>query len=186
MHAEPEPPIDVRELERRARSAYERGRLRAAIGNAWPVLGLTAIALALGSRPWSIIAVASVLLVVVVAALHRGRGPGRVVPSAWLGGSLPLLAGLLSCRVPHTCAGSDCTSGCLVVCLVAAALGGAFVARRSAALAPGDREALLTAGLVAALTGSLGCIVIGAAGLSGLALGLAVVAVPALVVARAR
>jgi hypothetical protein len=175
--------LDLRDLERRARAAYERGRLRTATRDAWPVLGLAAIALALGSRPWSVVAVASVLFVVVVLALHRGRGSARVVLHALLGGSLPMLAGLLSCKVPHGCTGAGCTSGCMVVCLVAAAIGGAFVARRCAAL---DREAWVAAGLVAALTGGLGCIVVGVAGLAGLAIGLIAVAVPALVLARAR
>ena len=74
----------------------------------------------------------------------------------------------------------------MIACLGAAVLAGAFVARRCTVLARHDREALLAAGVVAGLTGGLGCIVVGTAGLAGLALGLAVVAIPTLVLARAR
>lgn len=181
MHAERPPTIDLRELERRARHAYERGRLRHALLAAWPVLALAALALVLGGRPWAVVPVALVLLALVVALLHRGGPRARAVVPGLLGGSLPMLAGLLSCRVPHACAGPGCLDGCMLICFASAVLGGAFVARSCHAIAPGDRDTLVAGGIVAALAGGLGCIVVGTAGLAGLALGLATVAVPTLI-----
>jgi hypothetical protein len=184
MRADPPPPhdrsVDLQALERRARAAYERGRLRHALVGAWPVLALAALALGLGGRAWAVGMVAAMLLVVVVAFLHRGGAAARAVVPGLLGGSPPMLAWLLSCRVPHGCAGPGCTDRCMLVCFTAALLGAAFLARRCQTMADGRREALLAGGAVAALVGGMGCIVLGAVGLSGLALGLLVIAVPVL------
>lgn len=181
MHVDPPTPVDLRELERRARAAYERGRLWRALLGAWPVLALGGLALTLGGRPWAVGPVALVLLALVVLLLHRGGHPARAVVPGLLGGSIPMLAALLSCRVPHGCTGHGCTDGCMLVCFAAAVLGGAFMARSCQAFARGHRDVLAAGAAVAVLVGGLGCVVLGAAGLFGLALGLAVVAVPTLV-----
>lgn len=181
MRADVQPPIDLEDLQHRARAAYERGRTRHAVLGAWPVVALFGIALLLGGRPWAVTAIAIALFAAVVVFLRRGGVAARAVMPGLLGGSLPMLAGLLSCRVPHGCSGAACTDRCLLVCFCAAALGGAFVARSCRAIAPGRRDVLAVGGLVAAVTGGLGCVLVGAAGLAGLALGLGAVALPTMI-----
>lgn len=179
--------VDLEDLERRARTAYERGRWRRACLDAWPMLVLVGLAFTFGSRPWSVAVLAVVLLAAVVVMGHHGRAWRRAITPGVVAGSLPLVVGLSACHIPHTCGGPSCTAWCMPMVGAAALLGGLLVARRVLRAQTPDRVAeLLSAALLASLTGAMGCIAIGLGGMLGLAAGIAVGTVPALVVARPR
>ena len=178
--------VDDNELRDRARHAYERARMRAAVLGAWPVLVLMGVCFALGMRTWFVVAVASVHAIVVVAFLHRGRACGRAVTLGWLAGSLPFVVSLLGCRVPHACAGGSCMAWCLPACLLASFVAGALVVRHALGRGTDRREAAFAAATIAALTGGMGCAMLGLGGAVALLGGLAIVTAPAMLVAARR
>lgn len=167
--------VDPNELRRAAQRAYERARLRAAVLGAWPVLALAGVCLALGMRTWFVVAVALVHAFVVVAFLHRGRAAARAVTTGWLAGSLPFVVSLIGCRMPHACAGGSCFAWCLPACLLASFVGGVVVVRHALARPTERREAAFAAAMVAALTGGMGCAMLGLGGAVALFAGLALV-----------
>lgn len=179
--------VDLEELEQRAHAAYERGRWRRASLDAWPVLVLVGLAFAFGSRPWSVAMLAAVLLATVVVMGHHGRAWKRAIVPGLVAGSLPMVVGLSACHIPHACGGPACTAWCMPMVGAAALLGGLLVGRRAVRAQPSGYVAeLLPAALLASLTGAMGCIAIGVGGMLGLAAGIAVGTIPALVAARVR
>ena len=178
--------VDPTKLFAEARHAYERARTRAAVLGAWPVLVLAGVCLALGMRPWFVLPVALVHAAVVVALLHRGRAAGRAVTTGWLAGSLPFLVSLLGCRVPHACSGGSCVAMCLPACLFASFVAGVLIVRHARVRPTETREAAIAAAMVAALTGGMGCAMLGLGGAVALLGGLALVTGPAVLVAARR
>jgi hypothetical protein len=179
--------VDLEALERQARAAYERGRWRRASLDAWPVLVLVGLAFVFGSRPWSVAMLAVVLLAGVVVMAHHGQAWRRAIVPGLVAGSLPMVVGLSACHIPHACGGPACTAWCMPMVGAAALLGGLLVGRRAVRAQPSGYVAeLLPAALLAALTGAMGCIAIGVGGMLGLAAGIAVGTIPALVAARVR
>jgi hypothetical protein len=183
---------DEAKLRDEARSAYERARLRAAVLGTWPVLVLAGACVALGMRSWFVLVAAIVHASIVVALLHRGRAAGRAVTTGWVAGSLPFVVSLLGCRVPHACAGASsggqvgCIAWCLPSCLFASFIAGALIVRHARARPAEMREAAFAAAIVAALTGGMGCALLGIGGAVALLGGLAVVTAPAMFVAARR
>lgn len=180
---DPASPDDLRE---RVRTAYERGRWRAALLGGWPVLVLAIVCLGAGVPPQLVVPVAIVHAVVVVALLHRGRGATRSIPIGWLAGSLPLIVALLACRVPHACGGPSCVAWCLPGCLGASFVAGLVVVRRAMRRPHDARATAVIATLVAALTAGMGCTVLGIGGALAVLFGLALVTGPAVLVAARR
>lgn len=177
---------DEIELRARARRAYERGRLRAAVLGAWPVVALASVCLVLGARWWIVGAVATLHALVAVALLHRGRAAGRAVTTGWLAGSLPLVVSLMGCRVPHACGGGSCVAWCLPGCLAASLVAGIVIVRRALHHREDAAETAFAAGVVAALTGGMGCTMLGMGGAVAILAGLAIVTAPALWIAARR
>jgi hypothetical protein len=176
--------VELAALERRARAAYERGRWRRAVLDAWPVLVLAGLAFAFGSRPWLVVALTVPLLVAVVVMGHRGGAWRRAIVPGLVAGSLPMVAGLSACHIPHACNGPECMAWCMPTIGAAGLLGGLVVAHRVLRSQPVGKVAVLApAALLASLTGAMGCIALGVGGLLGLAAGIAVGMVPALVAA---
>jgi hypothetical protein len=170
------------ELRRRARIAYEVGRVRAAV----PAVAVALALGALGSRcdapggsTW--------LLCVPLAALAfgllvRGRAPGRAVWPALGAGAF---AGVLPMLARWLCPPELCHFACLSAC----ALGGAAAGGVLAALAARDAEpgeyavgALCVAGLAA----SLGCSLAGIVGVATMVAAALAVGAPAWRLAHAR
>lgn len=179
--------VDLHALERRARAAYERGRWRRAGLEAWPVLVLGGLATWFGSRPWIAVVLTTILLGAVVVMGHRGRAWRRAIVPGLVAGSLPMVVGLSACHLPHACGGVSCMALCMPLVGLAALLGGLLVARRSLRGSTDGRLAeVIPAAVLAAITGAMGCIAIGVGGLVGLAVGIALGTVPALVASRVR
>lgn len=164
--------LDLEQLESRARRAYERGRWRLGIASAWPALVLCGLCIALGGRPWATVGVAIALAVTIAIAVQRGRQHGRAVIPGLLAGALPLLAGLMACRLPHVCGGAACMEFCAPLCLGAGAVAGLALVVRSRRAGRSNAPSLWVETLVAMFTGALGCFFVGIGGLAGMALGL--------------
>jgi hypothetical protein len=170
-------------LEARARRAYELGRLRAALRLAPFVLVAAAAAIGCG-RPLPVTcAVAVPLLLLSVGLAYAGGSPGRAVYHGLLAGAAPLAAPLLMATVGHTCFGPACASLGLPACILGGSLAGVVIARTTARQ-DADLPFVLAALAVAALTGSLGCTIAGAAGVLGMLAGVILAGTPVLVAAR--
>jgi hypothetical protein len=180
--------------ERRARRAYELGRLRVGLQAAWPLVFLTPLALALHGNPRLVapIAIFTALLTTVLG--WRGGGLERGARFGFLAG-LPLLLvpwlvmfGQDRCEdcnlvtrgaFPHGAAWTTCMIACALTGLAV----GAVIGWRAARDARGPRFAT-SAAAVAGLTGALGCAMVGVTGVLGVLGGLAVAAPPTLLVSR--
>ena len=159
---------------RRARWAYELGRVRFAAPYGAGAAVLVAIAGLIGAPSPPLFAVLSVALVVVCLAMPTiSRRLARQVRPGLLAGAVPMLAALVSVR-GHGCADA-CSDLCAPLCAVAGLVVGVWLGRS---------QARWGALLVASLTASVGCIAVGAGGIAGALVGLALGTVPALAVRR--
>jgi len=167
-------------LAARARRAYERGRVlsaRLALAVAAPMVGLS---LVLCDRPLASAGCGLALAAVLLAAAWRGQPFARGARAGLLAGLGPLLLPLATCL--HICAGGVCLLA-PTACVVAALLGGAALglyARHHINASPDASGYLVTALAVAALVGSLGCVIAGVSGIVGMMVGLALGTAPAL------
>jgi hypothetical protein len=177
---------DLEPLRRRARRAYEIGRLVRACIDAWPVLVIVALALTFTSRPGVVAAIGGSLALGVVALGWVGRGLQRAIVPGLLAGSLPLVAGLGACHIPHGCGGPTCMRWCMPFIATAAVAGGVYMAMRLRRLGGRRRIEVLATTIVATWTGAMGCLAFGYGGLLGVAAGILVGAAPVIVHARAR
>jgi hypothetical protein len=165
----------------RARQAYERGRLWAALPVAAVALPMTALSVLLCGREAGALLCGALLAAVLLAALWRGQDYGR-------GARTGLLAGLGPFALPLAaqCSAHACLDGtCLLypaVCIGAGALAGIAVAVRGlrGVGRPGSWGYAAPAFAAAALAGSLGCVMAGTAGVVGMMAGMAVGAAPLL------
>jgi hypothetical protein len=174
--------VDEADLAVRARRAYERGRLGWAVRRALMAVAVTSVALVSCQEPGPPAACAAALGLLVTVCLWRG--------GAWARGArLGFLAGLAPCLFPvavrmlHACTDQVCL-GPSTVCLlpsVAAGLLLAWFGLRS----HGDRRFWLAAATVMILTGAIGCLFAGLAGLAAMSIGLLAGAAAPLLVARA-
>jgi hypothetical protein len=155
----------------RARRAYELGRARRAAIEALPALVFPAVLLAEGASPLRAL-VSLGLYVTAAVALWLGQSAGAAAWPALLFGVAPFAVVRIAESAGHVCMGSACVSWCLPACLVGGALGGLFVGLRS--LRASDRFSFaLTAAALVFLSGAVGCECAGAAGMAGVALGVA-------------
>lgn len=182
-------------LAARARGAYERGRLSAALGRSMWLTPVAAAALLCCRHPLAPVAAACGLVAAVTFLLWRGQ--------EWRAGLMPgLMSGLPPLVIPFLshAAGSGCSAaGCSIdpaPCLLAGVAGGlalGFVVPRRHRSLPGPAGyrfpfgvPLLSAAVVTLLAGSVGCGLYGLMGLAGLVAGLAAGAVPILAARHAR
>lgn len=173
---------DLRDLRARARRAYEVGRLRWALEQAWPVFPLLAVAFALG-QPRSVTLAFGSALLFAAGALRWIGGPwARAVPHGMVAGSAPLLLPCLFQGDCSVCLGSVCWSGCLMACVGGGLLAGAWIGACASRLQEGRLAFTLSGAAVAALTGSMGCVLAGMFGIAGMVAGLALTATPFLMV----
>jgi hypothetical protein len=165
-------------LRRRARRAYELGRLRRALAGAWPAAPLTAVGLAgCGAATIPTLLAGLLLAATLTACAQRGGGLARARVPGLLAGLVPLTL-TLAAPTLALALGDGCASTCRLltgICVAGGLVAGALLAL----VARGG--ALVAALAVAGLTGALGCGVLGLAGLAGVGGGLAVGAAPGLV-----
>jgi hypothetical protein len=168
------------ELARRARRAYELGRLRRALRVGLVVLPLTAVSLLVAHSRLASGLTGAALLVAAVTFRWRGRALGAAVAPGLLAGLIPFaLPVLVKCGAGYFCT----LEGCMVYCLRFCG-GGGLAAGVLLAVAARRRDEdvnrfLLAGGVVAALTGLLGCFLGGVMGAVWMALGEMAATLPA-------
>ena len=174
-----------RALVARARRAYEWGRLRRALRVSASIGPLVLVSLLVCAVPGKTLAIGALLLLAASGMLWRGGiyaeavGPGI---AAGLGAlAAPLLATMLAAL-----AGSPPDSILAVAYFAGGAVTGGAVGIRAFGAERQQGRFLLSAALVAGLTGSLGCVMGGAGGIVGMALGLVAATTPVFVLVRAR
>ena len=165
--------IDLKAAETRARRAYELGRARRGALLAAPLAILAVFAAAIGDVPTQGAAIGTLLYLGALVFHWRGQEfEAAVLPGA-AAGLVPLALGL-TIRT-YGCMGG-CTSGCMAFCIPASLLAGAVAGLLIAQTTFRTKKAttfVLSAGVVALLTGALGCACIGLGGLLGLTAGIA-------------
>ena len=167
-------------LSARARRAYEVGRLRTALPAVAFAVPMVALSVALCGRPTASAGGGIALVAALLAAAWRGQPFARGARAGLLGGLGPLLLPMATCF--HLCAGGVCLLA-PTACVVAALLGGAALGLYARHRIPGGPDAggyLLAALGVAALVGSLGCVIAGVSGIVGMVVGLVIGTVPVL------
>jgi hypothetical protein len=167
-------------LSARARRAYEAGRLLSALPAVALAVPMVALSLVLCDRPAATAACGFALVAVLVAAAWRGRPYVRGARAGLVAGLGPLLLPMATCF--HLCAGGVCLLA-PTACIVAAVIGGATLGLYARHRIPGGPDSggyLMAAIAVAALVGSLGCVIAGVSGIVGMVVGLALGTVPVL------
>jgi hypothetical protein len=172
------------ELQRRARRAYEWGRLRYAVARAWPALPLTALSSWLCHEPWLSAIIGAGLLALATGLIWYGRIAGRAASAGLKAGiaafAMPVLA-FQSYFAPYW----STLSGMLIVNGATGVLVGVLLSIQSARLQAERDLFLALASVVAALCGLLGCILFGPPGLAGMAAGIFLTTTPVAIYRRA-
>ena len=167
----------------RARRAYERGRVLLGLRRAGIAVPMGLLSLYCCGRPTATCIAAGLLAATIVFFEWRGEALGRGARlGVWIG-LPPLLLPIAVAATGHMCGASFCAlyPGCCLAGGIAAgaALGWWGVHRGL------DVRVGAAAAVVAALVGSLGCLIAGITGLAGLVVGLALGATPMVTLRRA-
>ncbi|MDC0745452.1 hypothetical protein [Polyangium mundeleinium] len=172
-----------RELAARARRAYELGRLRSTAKILVYLAPAVALALLGGSAgiAWTV-GVGAALGMSAVGLLWRGGALGRAVRPGLMAGAIPLLAPLVLRATGHCCMAGACSPLCLPVCTSAGLAAGIVVGLRAVGESEGRRGFTLSASVIAALMGALGCMGMGLGAVGGMAVALALGSAPLAVV----
>lgn len=160
------------DLELRARRAYERGRLRSALGKGAVVMTVAGLGLLHCTRLGPTIGCIAFLTVVVVVFLHVGRGLARGARVGLAAGLVPFLAPIVVQALGVYCASPVLCLSVLPICFVGGAVGGLVLGYMGARPPIDARTFWVGAITVTLAAGSVGCLLAGAAGLAGLAVGL--------------
>jgi hypothetical protein len=173
-------------LEARARRAYERGRVRAALPTAALAVPMTVLSLLLCGREAATLVCGTLLAAALVGALWRGQEVSRGARVGLLAGAGPFALPLALQCTTHACVGGTCLlfPG---VCIAGGILAGLAVAAPALRRvpAPASWGYVLPALVVAGLAGSLGCVMAGTVGVVGMAGGMALGTAPLLLRASA-
>lgn len=170
-------------LEARARRAYERGRVLLGLRRAAIVLPMAAVSWLTCARPAATCVDALLLAALIAFCEWRGLDLGRGARRGLWAGAPALLAPVLVQLGGHACGRSFCALF-PAVCLIGGIAAGLLLvywSRQRGLSTP----ALASAGLVAGLAGTLGCLAGGTGGLIGLGLGLTLGTAPLLAWRRA-
>ena len=165
---------------RRTRWRYEWSRARRAVLGFSPSAILVAGATALAARPAPTLGFGVSLFIVGATLLWLGRDLKYSVLPGIGAGIVPLTFATCANRMEHVCLDGSCASVCLPACVIGglgAGLVSSLIARR------GGRSwgVWMASSATALLTGAMGCVCIGAAGVIGLALGYSVGSLPLVV-----
>lgn len=160
---------DLARLRRRARWAYEVGRLRRALLGMTPVLAIVVVAACVTHRPVSTLGFGLATLSIGGAMLWYGRDPQKAVLPGIAAGLVPLVLALCANHL-HVCSPEGCSTLCLPACALGGVVAGLAVAgvgnqRRAGPWFWGSASAL------SLLTGAMGCACLGYSGLFGLGAG---------------
>ena len=172
-------------LASRACHAYEIGRLNSALRRAVLLLPIAGLTLLCCPEPARSLVAGLGLVAAVTICLWRGEALKRGVRPGLVAGVVPLGIPLVAMATGHLCQAGRCLLD-PTVCILAGIAGGVALG----VFAPRPREAhgipLVTASLIAGLTGSVGCWMYGLVGIGGMVVGLVAGAAPVLALKRAR
>ncbi|HKY33396.1 MAG TPA: hypothetical protein VJV23_12725 [Candidatus Polarisedimenticolia bacterium] len=171
-------------LARRARRAYEIGRLRFAVGRAWPVPVVGAAACTGCGPAGETLAALAALALLAVGLRWRGGVAGSGVNPGLLAGLLPLALPMGVVRLGGFCPGGSGLAVCLAACAAGGLLASLLLGWRALSLDAGRPLFLICSGAVAACAGAAGCAVAGMPGIAAMAAGLAAGAAPAVALGR--
>ena len=161
---------ELQRIERRARLRYEWSRARRAVLGFGPSVIVVGIAGIFAPRPLSALLFGAMMFAAGVALLWYGRTVKRAVLPGLLAGIVPLTLTLCANGIEHACAGDACFALCIPACAAGGGVAGFAVAVVGFRGRHG-RGFWLAASLIALLTGAMGCICAGSAGLAALGLG---------------
>jgi len=170
----------------RARFAYERGRMLHGLQASWLAVPMVALSLTMAPRPELSLGAGGLLLVLAVGLRFRGGPSGRAVFPALLAGLAPLLMPLLMRAGGHCCVAGACWPVCMIGCIVGGASAGLMIGFTSVLEREGRGQFLISATVIAGLSGVLGCAVVGAAGMAGMLLAVVAASWPVAMLSRAR
>lgn len=165
------------------RSIYERSRLRRGLRTALFVLPMMAVSFGCCGNLRASIVIAVALALLVTSLVWRGGAIARAVVPGYAAGIVPLVVPLVACPACERMgiSGSIPLAACVLGGLVSGAVVVYYASRERE-----DRTAfVLAGGAVAALAGSLGCVIVGLGGVLAMTIGLALVTPFALRNARA-
>ena len=175
---------EMGELRRRARRAYEWGRLRYAASGAWPALPLTALSAWLCHEPGTSIGIGAALFALTTGLCWYGRTASDAARAG-------LRAGIAAFAIPvaafHFYFAPDCcTFATMFIVNGGCGVGvGILLSVESTHLQTRRNAFLLLASVVAALCGMLGCLLFGPMGLAGMAAGIVLSTAPVVIYRRA-
>jgi hypothetical protein len=171
--------MDTLELQTKLRRAYEWGRLRRATSRAFllliPITGLVSMSprVALGASLGAALMASAILL------LWRGELFARAVLPGLVAGGIPIVFASLAMQCGPGCSiNGHCMSWCIPACTAGGAVAALFVAR-AAPKSSSAPEFWISAGLIANLTGALGCSCYSLFGTLGLLVAFVSVSAPA-------
>ncbi len=171
------------EFARRVRRAYEWGRFKRAVLHGAPALLLTAISAAISQRAGWSAAIGAALFVLVIGLIWYGRVGA---PAAYAGLKVGALAFAIPIVIFHWCFRDVCDLQTVLIFDAATGLGaGLLLGLKSAPLSVRRNAFLLSAGAVAALSGTLGCLFFGPIGVATMAAGVLLSTAPFAVYRRA-
>lgn len=167
---------DVAHVKRRARAAYELGRVRVAVLGVAPILAVVAVATCLSYRPLVTLWLGAATIAAGAVMLWYGCDPQRAVLPGILAGLAPLAIALCANNM-HGCGSGWCASWCIRAC----ALGGTVAGIAIVSVGHQSHESIwfwLPASGLTLLVGSMGCASMGCAsmgysGVVGLGVGFA-------------
>lgn len=160
-------------MKRRARRAYEWGRLKHAARRVWlPFVLVFVSEVACGCTPVSYGVIAALVVTTVVLG-WRGGDYERAIAPATVGGGIAFLAPLCGA------AAGLANDALVAVCFTGGVGAGALLALWAVRQRIPIRGALIAAAVHAGLVGALGCAVVGAGALLGMGAGLFIASAPA-------
>jgi hypothetical protein len=155
--------------------AYERGRWLKGLRTAMVVVPLMFVSFGCCGNPRASIAIGVFLAGLITVLVWRGGSASRAVPASLAGGIAALAIPLLACPACDSLG----VKGALpfVFCVVGGIASGAIVVSYAARESTRSDKAtfVFAGGAIAALAGSLGCVVVGLGGVAAMAIGLALV-----------
>jgi hypothetical protein len=172
------------DFQRRARRAYEWGRLRNAAARAWPALPLTALSSWLCHEPALSGVIGASLFALAAGLMWYGRMGSRAARAG-------LKTGIVAFAMPVLAFHSDfapyCStlSGMLTTNGAAGVVVGVLLSAESSRLHAQRDLFLALASAVAALCGLLGCVLFGPPGVAGMAAGIFLATAPVAIYRRA-
>jgi hypothetical protein len=175
--------VSERDLLVLSRRRYELGRAWAGAVGALVVVPMALASFAGCDRPGGTLACSALLAFLVAGAIWHGRETARAVRPGLLAGLPPLLLPLVAGGAQRVCAADWCLFF-PAACVIGGLAGGIVLGWRVGRRAETTFGFWLPASLIAALAGSLGCLVGGASGLIGMTLGFSAAAGPLIAASR--